>query len=295
MTFENRLPANYSFGALTGAAAISDTTLTSTDFSTRLASSLSTTNYVPLTLQDPSTGNFEIVWVTAHTAAASTCTVVRGKEGTSARAWGNGTLWVCAPTLRDGVLPVANRAALPADPHVGLRSFLQDEQCLVDRTIVGYQTMPLGIIGGVQITGSNALGAAISTVETMPTSMNSGTVALMPLRRYRIHVRSKPQSMTAGDAFVFRIREGASAGTAGNQIRQWVVDANVATAAYTYDNWGEYETGASAVSKVFSFTAVRVSGSGSVAFSGGDTGSTNLVGVWVEDIGPAAKLTSIAS
>lgn len=135
MTYENRLPANYAFGTLTSAAAISDTTLTSTDFATQLASGLSTTNYVPLTLQDPSTHLYEIVWVNAHTAAASTCTVVRGKEGTSARAWGTGTLWACAPTLRDGVLWVSTRASLPTDPHVGLRAYIQDEQVTVERTL----------------------------------------------------------------------------------------------------------------------------------------------------------------
>jgi hypothetical protein len=132
LTYESRLPVNYAFGVLTSAAAISDTTLTSTDFATRLPSGLSTTTYVPITLQDPSTGLFEIVWANAHTAAATTCTVLRGREGTSARAWGSGTLWVVAPTLRDGVLPVANAAALPADPHVGLRAFLQDTQTRVE-------------------------------------------------------------------------------------------------------------------------------------------------------------------
>jgi hypothetical protein len=138
VTYENRLTSNYAFGTLTAAAAISDTTLTSADFATRLSSGLSTTTYVPITLQDPSTGVYEIVWANAHTAAATTCTVLRGREGTTARAWGNGTLWVVAPTLRDGVLPVANRAALPTDPHVGLRAFIQDEQLVLERTLAGW-------------------------------------------------------------------------------------------------------------------------------------------------------------
>lgn len=37
-------------------------------------------------------------------------------------------MWACAPTLRNSVLPVANAAALPPDPHVGLRALLQDTQ-----------------------------------------------------------------------------------------------------------------------------------------------------------------------
>lgn len=132
MTFENRNPLNYAFGALTSSAAISDTTLTSTDFSAGLPSGLSTTTYVPMTLQDPSNKLYEIVWVTAHTASATTCTVVRGKEGTSARAWGSGTLWTVAPTLRDVVLPVSTRSALPVDPHVGMRAYIIDEQVQVE-------------------------------------------------------------------------------------------------------------------------------------------------------------------
>lgn len=138
MTYENRLPVNYAFGTLTNAAAISDTTLTSADFATGLPSGLSTTTYVPVTLQDPSTKAFEIVWANAHTASATTATVLRGREGTTARAWGAGTLWTVSPTLRDGVLPIANRAALPSDPHVGLRCFVQDEQIVLERTLTAW-------------------------------------------------------------------------------------------------------------------------------------------------------------
>jgi hypothetical protein len=160
LTYESRLPVNYAFGVLTSAAAISDTTLTSADFATRLPSGLSTTTYVPITLQDPSTGLFEIVWANAHTAAATTCTVLRGREGTSARAWGSGTLWVVAPTLRDGVLPVANTAALPADPHVGLRAFLQDTQTRVEYVLnVGWLAQ-----SGMAYRANNLLGADAASV-----------------------------------------------------------------------------------------------------------------------------------
>jgi hypothetical protein len=131
VAYENRLSTNYTFGTLSQAAAIADPTLNSADFATRLPSGLSTTTYVPITLQDPSTGNYEIVWATAHTAAATSATVLRGREATTARAWASGTLWTVSPTVRDGLLPVANRAALPNDAHVGLRAELQDEQLVV--------------------------------------------------------------------------------------------------------------------------------------------------------------------
>lgn len=127
MVYEIRQPVNYAFGTLKNAAAIGDTSIVSDDFITALPAGLTTSIYVPITLQDPASKVFEIVWVTAHTAAANTATVVRGKEATAARAWPSSTLWTCAPTLRDGLLP-CTRATLPADPHIGLRVLLSDEQ-----------------------------------------------------------------------------------------------------------------------------------------------------------------------
>lgn len=128
MTYENRLTLNYVFGKLSQAAAVSDVVLNSADFASRLPSGLSTSMYVPITLQDPSTGDYEIVWANAHAAGASTATVLRGREATTARAWANGTLWTVSPTARDVLLSVPNRAALPNDAHVGMRAYLQDEQ-----------------------------------------------------------------------------------------------------------------------------------------------------------------------
>lgn len=132
MTYENRLPVNYGMGTLSVAAAISDTTLQSSAFATVIPTmTAGTTNYVPLVLQNPSTLAFEIVWINAHSASSTTVTVVRGKEGTSAQAWPSGTLWTIAATLRDVVLPVTTRSALPTDPHVGMRAYIQDEQVQV--------------------------------------------------------------------------------------------------------------------------------------------------------------------
>lgn len=46
-------------------------------------------------------GNPEIVWVTAHTAAATTATILRGQEGTAARAHERDMPWVHGPTIKD--------------------------------------------------------------------------------------------------------------------------------------------------------------------------------------------------
>ena len=48
----------------------------------------------------------EIVWVTAHTAAATSATIARGKEGSTARQHANTTAWVHMPTLYDHLPPI---------------------------------------------------------------------------------------------------------------------------------------------------------------------------------------------
>lgn len=151
-----------------------------------------------------------------------------------------------------------------------------------------------GIVGGRQITGSNNLGSTITTTETEPTNMDSGSVTLTAGRRYRIWCRYKATFSVANDQFLVRIRQGASAGTGGVEIREEPVVASATGLGFTRDIVAEYEA-ASSGAVVFSFTAIRLSGTGNVQFSGGGSGSTNLVGVWVEDNGPSAKLTTTAS
>lgn len=43
----------------------------------------------------------EVVYVTAHTAAATSATVLRGQEGTSDRTWASGAAWAHGPTTKD--------------------------------------------------------------------------------------------------------------------------------------------------------------------------------------------------
>jgi hypothetical protein len=176
VTYENRLPVNYAFGTLSVAAAISDTTLQSSAFATAIPTmSAGTTNYVPIVLQNPSTGVYEIVWVNAHSASSTTVTVVRGKETTAAQAWPSGTLWTVAPTLRDVVLPVTTRSALPADPHVGMRAYIQDEQVQVQYVLnVGW----LGASGMAYRATQLLSGNAANVVFTgIPTTLKKVAVA----------------------------------------------------------------------------------------------------------------------
>lgn len=62
-----------------------------------------------------SAGAPEVVWVTAHTAAATTATIARGKENSSARQHLVGIPWVHGPTLLDyeAAVPEYLRPLLP--------------------------------------------------------------------------------------------------------------------------------------------------------------------------------------
>jgi len=122
---------DYLFGTLTNAATISDTTITCSDF-TVLPTTYTTGRYLPLVLHDPALKLYEVVWVTAHSAASASVTVVRAKEGSTARAWPSGSQVLCAPTVRDG-LPVTTRASLPSDANIGQRYSLTDESVVVQR------------------------------------------------------------------------------------------------------------------------------------------------------------------
>lgn len=80
--------------------AIGDTSLSSAGLSTL---SVITSPDIAAVILDPGgvAGAPEVVWVTAHTAAATTATIARGKEGSSARQHLVGTPWVHGPTLLD--------------------------------------------------------------------------------------------------------------------------------------------------------------------------------------------------
>lgn len=139
MANEHRQPRDYFFGTLSLAAALSDVTLTSAAFAA-LPTVYSATTYLPLVLHDPSSGLYEVVWVTGHASLSMNVTVARGKEGTAARQWPTGTQVVCAPTLRDSLYPVATRSALPSDAHIGMRAEIADEGVIAEKLASGWVT-----------------------------------------------------------------------------------------------------------------------------------------------------------
>lgn len=177
--YDLRTPIDYEFAQLSAGISSLDTTLTSPGF-TNLPSPLSTTQYVPITLADDSAGVYETVWATGHSANSTSVTVVRGREGTSAKAWASGTTYRCAPTTRDA-LQVVTRATLPADAHLGMRAVLSDESSTVTKTSLGWASTVGGgwtgrKHGWQQTTASLAPATNVQAVGMTPISGN-GTVA----------------------------------------------------------------------------------------------------------------------
>jgi hypothetical protein len=95
---DRRIKANNAFGLLGAAMLIGDTTI-----SFAIAPNLPTvdaSSYLALTLE-PDSVNEEIVHVTAFTPGNSTATIVRGREGTTARQHSQGVIWLHGPTGND--------------------------------------------------------------------------------------------------------------------------------------------------------------------------------------------------
>lgn len=168
-----RLPTDFAFGTLSIAAALGDTTLQSAAFAGLPGGSYSTTAVLPITLLNASTGAREEVWVTAHTASATSVTVVRGKEGSTAQAWPSGTTWICSPTAARDASPVATTAALltaMTDKHVGMRSLEIDTGLLKTSTYSGGDVADVGACLPSEV-GPIAAGGSMSS---------SGTVLVRP-------------------------------------------------------------------------------------------------------------------
>lgn len=99
-----RLKADYVFGAIDTALTSAGTTISSPALA-RLPV-VASPDTLALTLFDAATGVYEIVWVTAHTSAATTATILRAQEGSTAAAWGTAATWSHGPTARDVGTPI---------------------------------------------------------------------------------------------------------------------------------------------------------------------------------------------
>lgn len=169
-TYDQRVQIDFRFGQLSGGVDSLATSLSSPAFAA-LPSDLSTTRYLPITLADDSQSLYEVVWITGHAAGSQAVTVVRGREGSSARTWGSGTVWRHGPTARDAIPTYATRAALPTDGHLGMKAAIQNEAgAVVEKTPTGWSDRP----GGGRKHGWRQLAAA-PTPNAAPAAITGWT------------------------------------------------------------------------------------------------------------------------
>lgn len=118
-----RIRDDYVFGTTTAALTNVATSMSSAELA-RLGV-VANPDIAAITLHNSTTGLYEIVHVTAHTAAATTATILRGQEGSSAQAWPAGTTWLHGVTATD----LALKADLDAPALTGAATL--DGQAIV--------------------------------------------------------------------------------------------------------------------------------------------------------------------
>ncbi len=161
MANEIRLRRNNIAGTITdNPLTIGATTINSAGFADLPV--VDATNHMILVL-DPLEvgGTAEIVRVTAHTAAATSVTVVRGQEGSVARSHVFGTTWFHGPVASDWVLSDVTSSTRPSVPYEGEFIYETDTNKLMG--FGGTDWAPRdagGQLGYAQVTANQVLTAA---------------------------------------------------------------------------------------------------------------------------------------
>lgn len=116
MANEKRSRGNFAAGALDAALAAGATSMSSPALADLQV--IDATNHAAIALfTEDANGRItkkEIVYVTAHTAGATTATIARGKEGTSDQAWSSGDKWEHTSTAKDFDALLAQTSYRPA-------------------------------------------------------------------------------------------------------------------------------------------------------------------------------------
>lgn len=143
MANEIRVRANFVAGQLSSAMLTGDTTIQGAGLADLPA--IGATEFAPIAIfRTDNAGRVtqkEIVWVTAHTAGATTATATRGREGTTAQAWNVGDRFSHTDTALDNTI-VCTEATKPATPFEGLACYCRDSK--VEYLWNGTQWDPIG-------------------------------------------------------------------------------------------------------------------------------------------------------
>lgn len=127
MANEIRVRANFVAGQLSSGMLTGDTLMQGAGLADLPA--IGSTEYAPIAIfRTDNAGRViqkEIVYVTAHTAGATSATVTRGREGTTAQAWNAGDRFSHTDTALDNLI-VCTSSTRPSTPFEGLEIYERD-------------------------------------------------------------------------------------------------------------------------------------------------------------------------
>ncbi len=226
MANERRSRTNLAAGALSAALTIGDTTMSSAGLADLGA--ITSTDYAAISLfSADAAGRIltkEIVWVTAHTAAATTATILRGQEGTAATAWASATTWAHGPTAKDFEVTYLT-ATIPSNvPFAGAQVFVDGPSLSVPvGTWLVMATVDVQPSGADWIATRVWDGTTIYAASSMYTSAAGGgsnVTLIVPVTlaaTTTIKVSSAPNGATAGN--ILAITAVIQTGTTGKVSR----------------------------------------------------------------------------
>lgn len=278
MANEIRLRRNNISGTITdNPLAIGATTINSAGFVD--LPTVDATNHLILIL-DPQEvgGTAEIVRVTAHTAAATSVTVVRGQEGTTARSHVFGTTWMHGPIADDFILNDVTSSTRPSTVFVGQGIFENDTKKLMFHNGTDWAPRDAGgQLGYAEVTGGDQ-GLSAGT-EALLTGL-SVTCTVGTNRRIRITQKTQFFAAAADTNNGVRIR-----------IKQDTVDINGGAAEigncsnqYVQTCQHSVVLTPSAGSHTYTVSAQRVNGAQTVTSRSNNTTAAFIL---IEDIGAA--------
>jgi hypothetical protein len=139
MPNEIRVRQNFAAGTITDAPLSNVATVVNSAAFASLPA-IGATQHLPIVL-DPAAaaGAPEIVWVTAHTAGATTATVLRGRGGTTARQHAAGTVWRHTPMVDDYVTVATSTTRPATDLYEGRLIYETDTDLLAVYTGTAWQ------------------------------------------------------------------------------------------------------------------------------------------------------------
>lgn len=181
MANELRVRTNF-LGGLTEDNPLASGATTLNSAALAAAPAITSTQHMAIILDpDGVAGAPEVVYITAHTAAATSATILKGQEGTTARAHDRDTPWIHGPTIKDfdasggGVGLIGFTAYNPGTQQIV--SATSTAMVDVDATnlVVGFTAPPSGKVL-VRLTGYG-IGAATTGLSW---ALREGSTDLLP-------------------------------------------------------------------------------------------------------------------